>query len=309
MADMNPELAFLNAQKDEYDPTVDYAQPAPADDDEGDDEEEYDPAAYPVAGASTPSDQSASMPESAANTPPPATDEALKPPAIQASAAAATPSKQPPRTKGGFVDESEDEDEVPVSKATGSALLNADGVSDAPQRSLTNTPSNTLAPSNVPVHSAQHLGHSGVSSSTSVPNNDAAPPSSSAVPNGGMPVPDITKTGIADALNTATARPSTAPITPAPSSLTKQRLPQDRIGIFEDRIADDPRGDIEAWLSLIEEHRRRHKFDDARAVYDRFFNTFPSFVGEHPWYLRHLLTAARPNNGSSISGWSQNWKS
>ena len=62
------------------------------------------------------------------------------------------------------------------------------------------------------------------------------------------------------------------------ASLPKARLPQDRVGILEDRIAEDPRGDIEAWLSLIEEHRRRHKHDDARAVFERFLKVFPSSV-------------------------------
>jgi len=47
---------------------------------------------------------------------------------------------------------------------------------------------------------------------------------------------------------------------------------------LEDRIADDPRGDIDAWLNLINEFRNRNKLDDARAVYERFFKIFPSAV-------------------------------
>ena len=64
------------------------------------------------------------------------------------------------------------------------------------------------------------------------------------------------------------------PISAAP----RARLPHDRIGILEDRIRDDPRGDMDAWLSLINEHRRRSKLDDARQVYERFFAVFPSAV-------------------------------
>ncbi|KAH6721494.1 hypothetical protein BKA61DRAFT_159597 [Leptodontidium sp. MPI-SDFR-AT-0119] len=58
-------------------------------------------------------------------------------------------------------------------------------------------------------------------------------------------------------------------------SLPKARLPHDRVGILEDRIKEDPRGDLDAWLSLISEHRKRNKLDDARVVYERFFKVFP----------------------------------
>ena len=60
---------------------------------------------------------------------------------------------------------------------------------------------------------------------------------------------------------------------------TKARLPHDTIGILEDRIADDPRGDLGAWLELINEHRNRGKLDEARKVYERFFQVFPTAVG------------------------------
>lgn len=70
-------------------------------------------------------------------------------------------------------------------------------------------------------------------------------------------------------INSATTSTVTVP---------KARLPHDRAGILEDRIKEDPRGDLEAWLSLISEHRKRNKLDDARAVYDRFFKVFPSAV-------------------------------
>ena len=62
--------------------------------------------------------------------------------------------------------------------------------------------------------------------------------------------------------------------TPAPRS----RLPNDKVGILEDRIKEDPRGDLEAWLGLVEEHKRRAKIDDARSVYERFLVIFPSAV-------------------------------
>lgn len=56
------------------------------------------------------------------------------------------------------------------------------------------------------------------------------------------------------------------------------RLPHDRIGILEDRIKEDPRGDLDAWLNLIGEHRKRGKVEDARNAYERFLVVFPSSV-------------------------------
>jgi cleavage stimulation factor subunit 3 len=291
---MDPELAFLESQK-EYDPAGDYsgaavpeaapATSAPADEDE---DEEYDPSAVMLPSHTDqkePSEQSESMPESTANTPPPATD-GLKP----QPADAAVPSKQP-RTVGGFVVESEDEDEVPESKqqATGAALLNANGSSHSPQRTFSHSPNNTLPHSNVPVHSTQDQGHTGVAPSISLASNDAAPVQSPAVPPQGTPVPDLTMSGGSSQLNTVSARPSTVPATPV-TNLQKPRLPQDRVGILEDRIAEDPRGDIEAWLSLIEELRRRHKIDEVRTLYERFFKLFPTSVRRTVHIMSLLLT-------------------
>lgn len=304
MADNAAELAFLEAQK-EYDPAGDYShlaeQPEPADGD-GDDDE-YDPASafsstandQPPHDGPSPSGQSNSIPpESAANTPSPA-DGGLKPQPADASAAPA-PSKQP-RTVGGFVVESEDdEDEVPVAKpkTAGSALLNASanatGIANSPQRSLTHSPNNTLPQPDVPFHSAQDQGApAGVSSSSLAVNDSAQPVASPAVPNSGTPVPDATKPGAPVTVAAPSGRQSTAPATPTAAALPTHRLPNDTIGILEDRIEEDPRGDIEAWLGLIEEHRRRHKLDDARAVFERFFQVFPTAVS----CLMNLYTPAR----------------
>lgn len=72
--------------------------------------------------------------------------------------------------------------------------------------------------------------------------------------------------------------PQTSSLSSAAINLPKARLPHDTVGILEDRIKEDPRGDLDAWLSLISEHRKRNKLDDARAVYERFFKVFPSAV-------------------------------
>lgn len=65
---------------------------------------------------------------------------------------------------------------------------------------------------------------------------------------------------------------------PSTAGPPKARLPHDKIGLLEDRIKDDERGDMDAWLNLISEHRKRGKLEDARKVYERFFSVFPSAV-------------------------------
>jgi cleavage stimulation factor subunit 3 len=303
------ELAFLDAQK-EYDPATSY-QPAGDDDDE----DEYDPAHNYSPNAQ--SERSASMPESAGNTPPPTDGEGengLKVPPAPVSAevsAAPTPSKQP-RTRGGFVDESEDEEEEPVEQpaAAASALLNASGAAASPQRSFTNTPNNTLPTPDVQLHSAQDQGASSLLSA-SVAVNEPIPSLASTVPNGSTPAPDVAMTGASHLLNAVSARQSTAPVTPVPTStaLPKARLPQDRIGILEDRIAEDPRGDIEAWLSLIDEHRRRHKTDEARSAFDRFLKIFPTAVSSTNYFSHNSANKSRASNGSSSSHLRLSWTS
>jgi cleavage stimulation factor subunit 3 len=273
MAD-DAELAFLEAQKDEYDPSAGYnMNDAPSGQDEYDPAATYSPHSY----------QSASMPpESGANSPPAADTEGengLQPQPTQTSAEdSAAPQSKRPRTVGGFVDESEDEEEEPaVQPEEANATLNATGASETPQPSFTNSPKNTIPNPDVQLHSAQDQAPASISASVAV--NEPAP-SIASLPNSSTPVADATKPGAPDVMTVASARPSVAPATPAPmsASLPKARLPQDRVGILEDRIAEDPRGDIEAWLSLIEEHRRRHKHDDARAVFERFLKMFPSSV-------------------------------
>jgi len=63
-------------------------------------------------------------------------------------------------------------------------------------------------------------------------------------------------------------------------SVPKARLPNDRTGILEDKIKEDPRGALDSWLALINEHKNRNKLDEARAVYERFFKVFPQDVSQ-----------------------------
>ncbi|KAI0165271.1 hypothetical protein GGR52DRAFT_558193 [Hypoxylon sp. FL1284] len=61
----------------------------------------------------------------------------------------------------------------------------------------------------------------------------------------------------------------------AAATTSRIRLPTDIIGQYEDRIKQDPRGALESWLALIDEHKRRYNTEDTRAVYDRFLAVFP----------------------------------
>ncbi|CAG8942219.1 unnamed protein product [Penicillium salamii] len=76
-------------------------------------------------------------------------------------------------------------------------------------------------------------------------------------------------------LNPADMQNSIDP-TPVPQSPSAQgRLAHDRVGILQDRIEQDPRGDIPAWLDLIAEHRSRNRLDSARETYESFLKVFP----------------------------------
>ena len=83
----------------------------------------------------------------------------------------------------------------------------------------------------------------------------------------------------------AAAAPSTNATAPAAvrnplaslPSAKRKRLPQDKVGQLEDRIALDAR-DADAWLSLIKEHQSKGKISDARTTYERFLKVFPDLV-------------------------------
>ena len=80
---------------------------------------------------------------------------------------------------------------------------------------------------------------------------------------------------------------------------SKSRLPTDVVGMLEDRIKEDPRGDIEAWFALIEEQKRRHRIEETRKTYERFLEMFPKAVSNsHHLILKAMaLTCSRPRSG------------
>ncbi|KAF3934277.1 hypothetical protein ABW19_dt0202891 [Dactylella cylindrospora] len=71
----------------------------------------------------------------------------------------------------------------------------------------------------------------------------------------------------------------------------KKRLTHDIVGKLEDRIAQDSRGDLDAWLALINEHQKKGKLEDARGVYERFLTMFPTAADQWIAYCQMELEA------------------
>lgn len=156
--------------------------------------------------------------------------------------------------------------------------LNKDKVAQDPfSRSVSNIIANPLSTGDVSVqYDVQHQDSSAVT-------NGAL----SSISNVAVSVPDVEAPSNPElTINkqqsvTQTKEPEVSVIeqaVPPTASAPRIRLPHDRIGILEDRIKEDPRGDLDAWLNLINEHKKRGKLEDARAVYERFFIVFPSAV-------------------------------
>lgn len=131
-----------------------------------------------------------------------------------------------------------------------------------------------------------------------IPDTGASSHSDSTVkPSQTLPAPSVVDT-----------RPSTRDEAANPASAApKARLPHDKIGILEDRIKEDPRGDLDAWQNLINEHKKRGKLEDARNVYERFLVVFPSAVCRDTNYslsnIDALTLFSRLKNGLPMLRW------
>lgn len=146
-----------------------------------------------------------------------------------------------PRVIGGFIadDSDEETDEVSLHVAA--------------------NPNRTLSPSPLASSITQQELHSVTTNGTQASSTSSSLPVNSNV------------------AGTASVQTAFAPAT-STAIMPKARLPHDTLGILEDRIKDDPKGDMEAWLSLITEYRSRHKLEEARDAYERFLKAFPQAV-------------------------------
>lgn len=138
-----------------------------------------------------------------------------------------------------------------------------------------------------------------------VPNLAAVIPNTGGSSHGG-PTAKPTETLPAPLVTDARAAAKAQPPTPS-TSAPRARLPHDTLGILEDRIKEDTRGDMQAWLHLINEHKKRGKMDGARSVYERFLAVFPSAVrcvlkfATH--IQRHADKSSRARNGFHTRRW------
>ncbi|KAI9929067.1 mRNA 3'-end-processing protein rna14 [Aspergillus wentii] len=306
MAEDDAEKAFFQAQAMNAD-SVDYkaVEEQGADSSDSDD---YDPSKTLQDQYSAPltdSKQSENVPSndpSDSNPPnqtslPPETDPSQQtggaaypsqtPSQVESRASTATPASGAPvqpkaRTIGGFVVDEDDEDEDEDDKGDdadyeppavlGVEDMNTTSVDVPPQPVSGNENQATSTPDVSLPEAAQNTASSQiVSNSSHSPSANVAAASNnyaSTAPGQNLYTPQ--------ALQSESAQESIAP-TPAPDSpsTARGRLPHDRVGILEDRIQEDPRGDIPAWLELISEHRSRNRVDCVRDVYERFLKVFP----------------------------------
>lgn len=167
-----------------------------------------------------------------------------------------------------------------ATKPSANGVVQVDGDNmGSVQHSVSHTPISQLSTDVSIPNAAQDKGASGLlqnGGADTVPNSATVLPETGAAAqenNNNQPSQTLPASQV-DVPQASTTEAIATPISAAP----RARLPHDRIGILEDRIRDDPRGDMDAWLSLINEHKRRSKLDDARQVYERFFTVFPSAV-------------------------------
>ena len=314
MTDMSAEMAFLQSMQSNPDnyapdtaaPTVEadgedevrIKMEEEGEEEEGEEEEEeeeeeeddYDPsdlsyepsAQHPPAPDIQPSGTPVDLANAKSNLPPVSNTASNL-----ATESKPVPAKQP-RTLGGFIvdddDDEEDEEDGGATGGTGNgneliSPTEGAGATDGqqrvasasgslPRRSLTRTPQ---------VAVQERAASADLSNSNAIKNENESYTAAVAA------VPDSTVSSdaklITDKESSALSqmRKSSAQGS-AGLSAPKARLPHDRVGILEDRIAEDSKGDVDAWLALIGEHRKRNKLDDARTVYERFFKIFPSAV-------------------------------
>jgi cleavage stimulation factor subunit 3 len=179
-------------------------------------------------------------------------------------------STRKPKTVGGFIADDSDEDSDTSTPGQASASLLQPPASNNSKR----------APSPLQT-SVSHQDLQGTpenqGDSTATPHSShtlSVNPSSAGLPSVQAPATQV-----------LTSAGTSSQNVPAP----KARLPNDRTGILEDKIKEDPRGALDSWLALINEHKSRNKLDDARAVYDRFFKVFPQSVSISLLLLNNAL--------------------
>ncbi|KAJ5793650.1 RNA-processing protein HAT helix [Penicillium paradoxum] len=292
MADDEAEAAFFQAQ------ALNVDSQTPAEEQDGNnsdaDSDEYDPsqalgdqyttsfidAKEPEIGipdVTLPNDTEDAVPNStvAADLDAAQTSDSLDPTPNSSRAESSTPmppsgAAAQPKTIGGFVVD-EDEDEQGDADYEPPAVLGGED-SIAMPVTMSEDPSSGNAIQNTSPDVSSHQAEQGSASGQAVAHSSYSP----------TPVSNIDPSSVpgqshwaAQDLQSATMQSSTLSTSVPDSPASKGRLAHDRVGMLEDRIQKDPRGDIPAWLELIAEHRSRNRLDSARETYDRFLEIFP----------------------------------
>jgi len=291
MAEDDAEKAFFQAQAMNAD-SVDFEKTVKEQGADSSDSDDYDPS------KTLQDEYSASQSENVSNDPSPSDSNppqqqtpSLSEPNPSQQPGGTVPSETPSRTEsqtpasapqpkartiGGFVVEDEDEDED-----------KGDGDYEPPAVLGVEEDMNTP-----PVNMPQKPVSGNVNQSTSTPDvslqesatfqnapNSSYPSVAASASHNDTPTAAGQNLYGSQALQSDSVQASAAPTpTPESPSASKSRLPHDRVGILEDRIQEDPRGDIPAWLELINEHRSRSRIDGAREVFERFLKVFPFAV-------------------------------
>ncbi|KAK2800190.1 mRNA 3'-end-processing protein rna14 [Onygenales sp. PD_10] len=193
-----------------------------------------------------------------------------------------TPVQAPSQAMGNLVvEEDSNQDRGDAEYEPPAALGHVDDMPSAsavlPQHSLSQSVNENV--SQYHVSQQQSVQEQEQATPQDVPNSSSLAPSYLGIPaqSGGASsssIPDDSRPSTTVNPPQSAARSMTS--TPVAPATSRGRLPHDRVGILEDRIQADPRGDADAWLELINEHRSRNKLDSAREVYERFFKVFPS---------------------------------
>jgi cleavage stimulation factor subunit 3 len=202
---------------------------------------------------------------------------------IQSPTTASLPPK--PRIVGGFEvddDEPEDEeevqdgkDEVDVYDPSVSLDIDSPAPVDDPSNQSNLLDRNSQSPDQengitpVPVQATGSPADADISPSTTVPLSASIDPNVAQAATPSYTAPD-------SSAQTSTPRPRVNGAVAA--GLPKSRLAHDVVGILEDRIKDDPRGDFDAYLELIDEFKSRNKQEDVRRVFEAYLKVFPFAV-------------------------------
>lgn len=262
-----------------YDP-AEYAAYEQHDAADGDDDDEYDPPNYD-SGDSTEQRPDSAVPELAQAAPPTQPDPPMN-----------LPAKPQQKMAGFIVEESDDEQDAGAplapSQLNGSASaqpdLGAIAHDEARDVSISSVPQDTAAAStslngSTAVHvpaSTSNVSDPSLQPSASTAQGKVISPVASASASASIaptPQPPATAVAAAPAEQPPKINGTELQQLPLPA-----RLPHDKVGQLEERITDDPKGDTKAWLSLVDHYYEKGQYDNARKIYQRFIETFPTAV-------------------------------